>query len=328
MLALRSRVPQADRVILEMRHFRLVRAVAEQGGLTKAGAFLHLSQSALSHQLRDLEEALGIRLFERAGKRMVLTQAGARMLDHSRRALAIAEDAESEARRLASGTGTVLRLTTQCYTCYHWLPRVLAPFRKRFPRVEVRIDSKVTDAPIPALLDGVIDLGLVFDAPRDPRIRTVRLFEDENIVVMAPNHALASRKTVRAEDLADVPLFLYATPIEESSLYERVLRPAGVRPRQVQHVQLTEAAIELVKAGLGLSLLAKWAVEPHLAAGTLVGRRLTPNGFRRQWSAATLRAARTPDHLEAFIQLVRVGPGLLGRSQAAARRPRLMETSR
>jgi len=320
MLARAAALPQAHAVILEMRHFRLVRAVAEQGGLTRAGVFLHLSQSALSHQLRDLEEALGIALFERAGKRMVLTQAGARMLEHSRRALAIAEDAESEARRLASGADNVLRLTTQCYTCYHWLPRVLTPFRQRFPGVEVRIDSKVTDAPIPALLDGVIDLGLVFDGPRDARIRMVRLFEDENIVVMPPDHPLVKRKIVRAEDLADAPLFLYATPLEESCLYERILRPAGVRPRHVEHVQLTEAAIELVKAGLGLSVLAKWAVEPHLRAGTLVGRRLTAQGYRRQWSAATLRSARTPEHLQAFIHLVKEGPGLLGRSQTASRR--------
>jgi LysR family transcriptional regulator for metE and metH len=305
-------------VILEMRHLRLVRAVAEQGGLTRAGQFLHLSQSALSHQLHDLETALGVRLFERAGRRMVLTHAGTRLLDHSRRALEIVEGAEAEARLLASGAEGVLRISTQCYTCYNWLPRVLGPFRKRFPGVEVRIDAKATDNPITALLGGAIDLGLVFDGQRDPRIRLVRLFEDENIVVMAPNHPLAARKIVEAEDLADVPLFLYATPIEQSTLYQRILQPAGVRPRQVQNVQLTEAAIELVKGGLGLSVLARWTVESHLKAGTLVGRRLTARGFRRQWSAAVLRTPRLPEHLDAFIQLVKEGPSLLGRLRAVS----------
>src|SRR5690349_3655173 len=231
-------------MILEMRHLRLIRAVADHGGLTRAGTSLHLSQSALSHQLRDVEDALGLKLFERVGRRMVLTYAGTRILDHSRRALAIVEDAETEARRLATGEGAVLRLTTQCYTCYNWLPRVLAPYKKRFPNVEVRIDATATDRPIAALLAGEIDLALVFDGKADSRIRMTRLFEDENVVVMAPHHPLAARKVVEARDLADIPLFLYATPLEESVLYQRILAPAGVRPRQLQHVQLTEAAIE------------------------------------------------------------------------------------
>src|SRR5262249_11118215 len=188
-------------VILEMRHLRLIRAVADHGGLTRAGASLHLSQSALSHQLRDVEEGLGVRLFERVGKRMVITYAGMRILDHSRRALEIVERAEAEAKHLASGAGAVLRLSTQCYTCYHWLPRVLAPFRRRFPQVEVRIDAAATDRTIAALLDGDIDLGLVFAAKSDPRVRMTRLFEDENIVVMAPGHPLATHKIVEAEDL-------------------------------------------------------------------------------------------------------------------------------
>src|SRR5262249_58843523 len=147
-------------VILEMRHLRLIRAVADHGGLTRAGASLHLSQSALSHQLRDVEEGLGVRLFERVGKRMVITYAGSRILDHSRRALEIVERAEAEAKRLASGAGAVLRLSTQCYTCYHWLPRVLGPFRRRFPPGEGRVDAAAPHRTIAAVAGGDIGLGL------------------------------------------------------------------------------------------------------------------------------------------------------------------------
>ena len=298
-------------MVLEIKHLRLVRAIADHGGLTRAGTFLHLSQSALSHQLRDLEDALGLKLFERAGKRMVITHAGTRILEHARKALEIVEGAETEAKALANGAGAVLRLTTECYTCYNWLPRVLGRFRRSFPDIEVRIDAKATDRPIAALLEGQIDLGLVFDTTPDPRIRSVPLFEDENVVVMAPGHPLTTRTIVRPEDLLDEPLFLYSTPLEESVLYQRILRPAGVRPGQVQHVQLTEAAIELVKAGLGVSVLAQWVVEPYLKSGQLVGRRLGSKGYRRHWRAATLRSARTPGHLAAFIQLVKEGPGIL-----------------
>ena len=304
---------EGNPLILEMRHLRLIRAVADHGGLTRAGASLHLSQSALSHQLRDMEEALGIRLFERVGRKMVLTYAGSRILDHSRRALEIVESAETESKQLASGKGAILRLTTQCYTCYNWLPRVLGPFRRRFPEVEVRIDASATDRPIEALLDGTIDLALVFATKSDARVRLTRLFEDENVVVMAPGHPLARNRIVEARDLAEVPLYLYAAPLEETILYRTILKPAGVRPRNVQHVQLTEAAVELVKAGLGVSVLPRWAVEPHLKSGELAGRRLTARGYRRSWSAASLRVARVPEHIAAFIRMVKEGPGVLER---------------
>src|SRR2546426_12626466 len=148
-------------MILETRHLRLVAAVAEHGTLTRAGRVLHLTQSGLSRQLLDLETRLGLPLFHRLGKRMVPTPAGERLLVAARRALPQLSDVEEELRRLAGGRAAILRVSTECYTCYHWLPGVLQPFARRFPQVDVQIVAEATHHPVPALFDGRIDLAIV-----------------------------------------------------------------------------------------------------------------------------------------------------------------------
>jgi len=294
-------------MILETRHLRLAAAVAEHGSLTRAGRELHLTQSALSHQLLDLEARLRITLFHRMGKRMVPTVAGLRLLDAARQTLPALVAAEEELRRLASGRDAVLRLSTECYTCYHWLPRVLERFRERHPRVEVQIVPEATRRPIAALLEGRIDLGIVAGTERDERLEYHPLFQDELVAVVAPGDRLASRSHVRAEDFASEHLIMYAIPENESTLFRRVLIPAGVRPAKVTSMQLTEAIVELVKAGVGIAVLARWAVAPHLQAGDLRALPLTRRGFRRRWYAATVRQKESPDYLRAFAELLADG---------------------
>src|SRR5207253_1385891 len=152
---------RASSMILETRHLRLVSVVVEHGTLTKAGRVLHMTQSGLSRQLLDLETRLGLPLFHRLGKRMVPTPAGECLLVAARRTLPQLSDVEEDLRRLAGGRTAILRVSTECYTCYHWLPGVLQRFARRFPRVDVQIVAEATHHPVPALLDGRIDLALV-----------------------------------------------------------------------------------------------------------------------------------------------------------------------
>src|SRR5687768_16914680 len=183
----------ATRMDLEVRHLRLVRAVAETGSLTRAGAVLHLTQSALSHQLRDIESRLGTALFLRVGKRLTLTPAGERLLVSAREVLSELERTEDAVRQLAGDRRGLLRLTTECYTCYHWLPPILKRYRRAHPRVEVRIDVTATNMPIARLLEGHLDLALVTGPVRDRRIVMKPLFYDEYVAIMAPQHPLAAK---------------------------------------------------------------------------------------------------------------------------------------
>lgn len=288
---------------LEIRHLRLVSAIAETGSVTRAGQQLHLSQSALSHQLRDIEDRLNAPLFHRIGKRMVLTPAGEELLRSATKVLEIVSRTEEQIRQTAGGKAGVLRISTQCYTCYHWLPGVLKEYRPIHPKVDVQVDTAATTRPVSFLLDGRIDLAVVSDRVRDPRVVEQRLFEDDLVVIAAAGHAWAAKRYVVPQDFARETLIIYP-PREESSIIQRVLAPAGVVPASLQQVQLTEAIIELVKAGLGVAVMARWAVRPYVEAGSLCALRLTRKGYRRQWSAAVLRGMAPVAYVKDFIELL------------------------
>jgi len=304
---------------LEVRHLRLVQAIAEEGSVTRAGLRLHLTQSALSHQLRDAEERLGIRLFERVGRRLILAPAGERLLRSARAVIEELDRAEDEIRRGAERPRGLIRLTTQCNTVYHWLPSRLRRFQKTHPDVDLEVVAGATDDPIPALLAGAIDLAIVHRPVRDARIRLRPLFRDELVVVMHPAHRLSRAAFVAAADLEPEHLILYSIPREANLVFREVLMPAGVSPKRVTHIQLTEAIVEMVKAGLGLSVLARWSVAPQVERGELVARSLTRSGRFRHWSAA-YRGAKAPEHLLAFVELLARHPLPVGVTARERRR--------
>ena len=299
---------------LEVRHLKLVETVAKEGGMTKAANRLHLTQSALSHQLRDIEAKLGTPLFLRLNKRMLLTQAGERLLSAAPLVLDELKRVEEDIRQIALHREGILRISTECYTCYHWLPSVLKPFAQTFPRVEVRIVAEATRRPIEALLDGRLDLAITSATTRNRKLIFKPLFKDELVVIMSPDHALASRPFITAKDFAAEHLLVYSVPKEELTVYQKLLRPADVAPKHVSRVELSEAIIEMVKAGLGLSVMARWAVAPQVEAGTLRALPLTARGLHRQWSAALIRHQAVPPYLLSFIEL------LAGNSMASPRR--------
>ena len=304
---------------LEIRHLKLIEAIAGEGSVTRAGARLHLTQSALSHQLLDIEKRLGTPLFLRMKRRMVLTPAGESLLRSARIVLAHLHDAEEEIRRQARAGDGLIRIAVECYTCYHWLPALLGPFHERYPRVEVRIAAEETGHPVKALLEGRLDLALLSSPVHDRRVGVRYLFDDEMVVVMARDHPLAARPFVRPQDLAEENLFMYTDP-EENTAMQRVLLPAGVMPRRTTRVVLTEAILELVGAGQGVAVLASWSIAPAVAAGSVRARPLTRRGLVRRWQSARLKAAGSPGWLQAFEdQLVRDPPA--GRLRPALLRP-------
>ncbi|SRR6266496_42810 len=289
---------------LEIRHLRLLAAVAQTGSVTEAGKRLHLTQSALSHQLRDAEERLGAALFLRLGKRMVLTPAGEKLLLSAEKVLDELRAAESQIIGLDGGTRGLIRISTECYTCYHWLPPVLKKFHARYPKVEVSIDAEYTHRPIEALLDGRLDVAILncTPPPRNASLRLMPMFEDEMVLVLAPKHPLTAKSQISPKDLITETALIY--PPREQSTFLSVLRKAGVEPERIMEIMLTEGIVELAAAGTGIGFLARWAVAPYADSGKVALRPLTSRGFRRVWHAATLRNQPTPAYVTEFLDVL------------------------
>jgi LysR family transcriptional regulator for metE and metH len=170
--------------------------------------------------------------------------------------------------------------------------------------VEPRIVAGATRRPLQALLKGQLDLAIITSRVRDRRISQTPLFADEFTAVVAPDHPWAGKPFVVAEDFADQHVFLYNLTRAESTLMRDVLDPAGVAPARISRVELTEAILELVRAGLGVATLARWSVAPYVRSGALVTVPITRRGLHREWSAATPAHRETPEHLHAFIELL------------------------
>jgi LysR family transcriptional regulator for metE and metH len=291
-------------VKLEIRHLRLLAAVAEHGSITAAARQLHLTQSALSHQLKDAEDRLGARLFLRVGKKMVLTAAGSHLLTSARRTLEELSQAETHAQSLQSGPRSVIRLSTECNTSYYWLPDLWARFRCRFPGVRVSIDTASTSDPLGAMLDGKLDLALVTcPDPDNKKLVFTRVFEDETFIVLAPDHALAHVSYLTPQHFAGETVIMFP-PARNSTLLNSYLLPAGVKLKEVLEISQTDLLMEMVASGMGVAWVANWAAAPHIKAGKVIARPFTKEGIRRVWYAATLRDQPDLPHLCEFINML------------------------
>jgi LysR family transcriptional regulator for metE and metH len=307
--------------MLEVRHLRLVRAIAEEGGPTRAAARLHLTQSAVSHQLAELEGHLGIPLFARVRRQLKLTPAGARLVDAARTLLADIARVERELHHAGTRKREVLRIAVECFTAYHWLPPLVAAIADEYPHVEIRIVSEATREPVTALLRGSLDLALVSSPVRDRELVATPLFDDEWTVILAPSHPLARRPFVTAVELGREILFAHDAPRSDvERLRELIAAERAAMPRVVP-VPLTDALVDLVKAGLGVAIMSRWAVAPAEARGEIVTRRLTREGLAERWSAVYRRDAEARLPLARFSELLsESSKGLFGPRKRAAGR--------
>ena len=290
---------------LETRELRMLVAIADEGTVTRAAVRLNISQPALSHGLRALERRIGVTLFARHARGLVATEAGERLLRTARAVVREIERARVDITGGTVGRGELLRLSTECYTAYHWLPPVFQEFRERCPGVELRVVPSAIGHPLRALRDEALDVAIVVRREAYAGFVYHELFEDELVVVMHPDHPLASEEFATAQHFASEHVLLYTEDPFDTTLMRAVLAPAGVMPREISYVPATEALLELVRTGLGVSVVARWAVARQVRDGELAAIPLTKTGRRRTWSAAVRRAIADRSAIHALVALLR-----------------------
>ena len=287
---------------MELRHLRLVETVAAEGSLTKAVSKLSVSPSALSHQLKEVENEIGVQLFYRVNKKLVITDAGRILLRSAQRILKEMEHVEQNLVSFRDGQVGELKITTECYTCYHWLPGVMKTFSREYPGVEIKIQTEYTTNSVLALLDGKVDAFITYNLERNSAIEYTELFRDEQVAIVAKGHPWEGKAYVDAEDFADQNVIIYSKPLESVTLFRQLLIPQNISPKKVIEMQLTEAHIEMVKAGYCVEVLTKWAVDPYLKTQPITAIPVTKNGLKRTWYLASLKKDKQPGFYQSFIR--------------------------
>jgi LysR family transcriptional regulator, regulator for metE and metH len=279
---------------LSRADIEIIDAIVQRRSVTQAAKTLHRSQSAVSHHLSGLEDRLGTPLFDRAGRQIVPTAAGMELAKHAQ--LLLRQFAQAEAV-FNGASRCLIRIGTECFTSYHWLPTALRRWRQTNPGLEVQIIMEATQRPVPALLGGEVDLVLVHSADIHPQVESASLFKDELVLIAPADHRLASQPCVELKALGKERLILHSTAEGRNPFLDVTLAAHGIRPREIWKVQLTDVILELVGAGEGISVLARWLVQPNLAGRSLKMVRLGKRGVYRRWR---LLARRGGEHAKSL----------------------------
>lgn len=291
--------------MIEIRHFQLIKMISDAGSMTKASEKLFLTQPTLSHQLKEIESKLGAPLFLRVNKKLILTEEGKKIIEAAHEILPRIVQIENDIKGIRSKVKR-LRLTTQCYTCYHWLPSIMKKFQSEFPTTEIDIVTEAMNDPVDYLLKGEIDLAITNNHKRQAGIKYEKLFSDEQVAVVPIKHPLAARPYLRPSDFKHESLIIYKEDIKKDYFAQNVLIPRSIPIGRVTKMQLTEARVELVKAGMGLTVLSKWLVKPFVRDTSFV--KLIPigkNGFYRTWFTGTLHTRQNDPGLKQFVSFLR-----------------------
>jgi LysR family transcriptional regulator, regulator for metE and metH len=289
---------------LEFRHLRSIKAIHDMGGLGKAADVLNITQSALSHQIKGLEDQVRMDLFVRRSKPLKLSMAGLKMLKLAERILPEVAQLEEEFRSIESGTTGRLHIAIECHACFEWLFPVLELFRRAWPDVDVDIRPGLAFDALPALQREEVDLVISSDPETLDGIEFSPLFDYEPIFVAAANHPLAAKKFIEAADFRNQTLITYPVDKTRLDVFTELLTEAKVEPAAIRQVELTAVIMLLVASNRGVSVLPDWVVRDSKYQHDYITRPLTKSGLTKRLYAAT-RAEETA--LPFMSHLIRLG---------------------
>lgn len=290
---------------IELRHLRTLVALRDTGSLVEAADRVFLTQSALSHQLKDLETRLGCALFIRKTRPVRFTTPGKRLLKLADEVLPLVHSAEQDLARLAGGESGRIFMAIECHSCFEWLLPAINEYREHWPDVELDIASGFHFAPLPALARGDLDLVITADPVQDLGLAYLPLFSYEAQLALARDHPLARKPWIDPEDLAGEVLICYPVDRSRLDIFTAFLDPAGVEPRRVRNAELTTMMIQLVASGRGVTCLPNWALHEYLQRDYVVVKSLGEEGIWPTLYAAVRADQRAAPFIEGFVDVAK-----------------------
>ncbi len=291
--------------MLERIHLAIVQQVEKQGSLTAAADVLHVTQSALSHSMKKLEQQLGTDIWRREGRKLELTQSGQYLLAVANRVLPHLELAEERLQQFALGERGSLRIGMECHPCYQWLLKVVSPYLSAWPDVDVDVKQRFQFGGLGALLDYEIDLLVTPDPVYKPGLNFEAVFDYEQVLVVAKDHHLAMSEYIEAHQMTSEVLISYPVDLERLDIYNQFLLPAGITPKRHKNIETTDIMLQMVASGRGVAALPRWLVEEYAEKLPIVPVKLGPQGIPKQIYLGSREADGQVDYLQAFVELAR-----------------------
>lgn len=299
---------------IEFRHLRTIKAIHDAGGLAKAADILHITQSALSHQVKGLEDQAGVELFARRSKPLRLSAAGLKLLRLAERILPEIDATEAEFAAIRQGRAGRLHIAIECHACFEWLFPVLEAFRRVWPEIDIDIRPGLAFTALQALAREDVDLVISSDPERIEGITFNPLFDYSPTFIAAASSPLAVKPYVEARDFADQTLLTYPIDRARSDVFSLLLTPAKVEPKAHRQVELTTVILMLVASGRGVAVLPDWVLREVKYQPDYVTKRVTEQGLTKRLYAATREEDVTAPYMAHFLRLARTEPVKLQRA--------------
>ncbi|OOF49536.1 LysR family transcriptional regulator [Rodentibacter trehalosifermentans] len=289
---------------LELRHLKTLLALKETGSVSSAAKRVYLTQSALSHQIKLIEDHFGLPLFERKSQPLRLTAAGERLIRLANEVMPKVIDAERDLLRVKHGEAGQLRIAVECHTCFDWLMPAMDAFRQNWGLVELDIVSGFHTDPVGLLLSHRADCVIVSEIEDNDEVIFKPLFSYEMMGICSKDHSLAAKAVWQAEDFAEETWVTYPVPDDMLDLLRKVLKPKGINPTR-RTTELTIAMIQLVASRRGIATVPYWAALPYLEKGYVVARKITQAGLYSNLYAAIRKEDKKLAYVEDFYQTVK-----------------------
>lgn len=291
--------------MIERSHLEIVRAVQQHGSLTAAAELLFVTQPALSHSIRKLEDALGLKIWTREGRSLRMTQAGEYLASVANRLLPQLERAEQQLQQFAAGERGTMRIGMECHPCYQWLLKIAAPFLEAWPGVDLDVIQKFQFGGIDALLAHDIDVLVTPDPLQKQTLRFEPVFDYEQVLVVDSSHPLRKKRYVEPEQLADQILITYPVSADRLDVFSRFLTPAGVIPKRHKLIETTDIMLQMVASGRGVAALPRWLVEEQQSRFAIYPIRLGEKGVDKQIFLGLRTKDNEIDYMKSFVKMAR-----------------------
>ena len=286
---------------MEIKFFRLIKTIVEEGSIANSAEKLFLTQSALSHQLKELEERLGFKVFLRTRNKWELTDEGAELYKLGNTVLESIEIGFQNIEHIRRGSSGTIKVSTECYSFYQGLSAFIQKMGLLYPEINIDLILEATHQPIPKILSHEIDIALVTSKPENEILSSIEIYEDEIFAIMHRENALNALDCIEASDFIKTHLIIHSFPLETVSVYEKFLKPNGITPQKVSAIPLTEVALEMVNANMGIMCMPKWATKSFKMSDDLVFKRIGKHGLRRTHYLVFRKTDKTKKYINDFI---------------------------
>lgn len=288
-------------MIMELKYFRLIKTITEEGSIANSSERLFLTQSALSHQLKELEERLEFKVFHRTRNKWQLTEEGAELYKLANELFEAIEEGFSAIKQIKAGSKGTIKLSAECQSFFHGLPGFIQKMGILYPEIEIDLRLGTTHQTISQILSDDIDIAIVTSKPATAILSSIKVFEDEIYALMHQEHPLSKNDFLEASHFSEVHLLINSFPLEGVSVYEHLLRPNNITPQKISAIPFTEISLEMVNANMGIMCLPKWQLSSFKIPQDLIFKRIGKHGLKRSHYLVVKEEHKSKKYIKDFI---------------------------